>query len=116
MKLAIIGASYGQKPLCEKAKEMGLNTICFSWPQGAVCKDVVDRFYPISIIDKDTIVDVCKAEHVDGVVSNASDLTAEVVSYVATCLGLHGNNYRLPRVFFQVDFHAMQIKTSAAAA
>ena len=94
MKLAIIGASYGQKPLCEKAKEMGLNTICFSWPQGAVCKDVVDRFYPISIIDKDTIVDVCKAEHVDGVVSNASDLTAEVVSYVATCLGLHGNNYR----------------------
>ena len=29
---------------------------------------------------------------------------------------LHGNNYRLPRVFFQVDFHAMQIKTSAAAA
>ena len=29
---------------------------------------------------------------------------------------LHGNNYRLPRVFFQVDFHAMHIKTSAAAA
>lgn len=93
MKLAIIGASIGQLPLCEKAKELGIRTICFAWPQGAVCKDVVDKFYPISIIEKEAILEVCRKEQIDGVVSNASDLTAEIVSYVATRLHLHGVDY-----------------------
>ena len=39
-KLAIIGASYLQQPLVEKAREMGLYTICFAWEDGAVCKDL----------------------------------------------------------------------------
>ena len=93
MKLAIIGASTGQLPLCEKAKKLGINTICFAWPKGAICRDVVDKFYPISIFEKDTIVEICKSEQIDGVVSNASDLTAEVVSFIATELNLHGIEY-----------------------
>ena len=48
-KIAIIGASYLQLPLVEKAKEMGLETHCFAWSEGAVCKNVADYFYPISI-------------------------------------------------------------------
>ena len=35
-KLAVIGASYLQKPLVEKAKEMGLEVHCFAWEEGAV--------------------------------------------------------------------------------
>lgn len=92
-KIAIIGASIGQRPICEKTKEMGLFTYCFAYDKGAVCKDIVDRFYPISIMDKDRIVDVCRKEHVEGVVSNASDLTAEVAAYVAEQLGLNGTPY-----------------------
>ena len=42
--LAIIGASYLQRPLVEKAKDLGLRTICFSWEDGAVCKDICDTF------------------------------------------------------------------------
>lgn len=45
-KLAIIGASTGQLPLCEKAKEMGLEVHCFAYEMGAVCKDVADFFLP----------------------------------------------------------------------
>lgn len=56
MRLAIIGASIGQLPICLKAKEMGLETHCFAWEQGAVCKDFVDFFHPISITEKDKIV------------------------------------------------------------
>lgn len=93
MKLAIIGASTGQLPLCEKSKELGIYTIGFAWPQGAVCKDIVDKFYPISILEKDAILEICKEEQIDGVVSNASDLTAEIVSYIATKLHLHGVEY-----------------------
>lgn len=93
MKLAIIGASTGQLPLCIKAKEMGIQTICFAWDKGATCKDYVDKFYPISVTEKDQIVDVCREERIDGVVSNASDILAEVVAYVSTKLNLVGNNY-----------------------
>ena len=90
-KIAIIGASIGQQELCLKAKEMGLYSISFAWDAGAICKHLVDRFYPISILEKDTIVDICRQEKVDGVISNASDLTAEVVAYVSEQLGLNGN-------------------------
>jgi len=93
MKLAIIGASTGQLPLCLKAKERGIYTICFAWPEGAVCKEFVDKFYPVSIIEKDKILSICKSEKIDGVVSNGSDLTAEITSYIATCMNLHGINY-----------------------
>ena len=86
-KIAIIGASTGQLPLCLKAKEMGLETYCFAWPKGAVCKDYADCFVPISIFELDEIVKYCKLYHIDGVVSNASEATALVVSYVAEKLG-----------------------------
>ena len=54
-KLAIIGGSYLQLPIVKKAKEMGVEVHCFSWRDGAVCADVADYFYPISIIEKDEI-------------------------------------------------------------
>lgn len=94
MKLAVIGASSGQLPICLKAKEMGLEVHCFAWPEGAVCKDVVDYFHPVSIVEKDKVVDLCRSLHIDGVVSNASELTAEVVAYVSEKLGLTGTPYR----------------------
>lgn len=39
-KLAIIGASYLQLPLVEKANAMGIETHCFAWPEGAVCNQI----------------------------------------------------------------------------
>ena len=86
-KIAIIGASTGQLGLCKKEKEMNLETFCFAWPKDAICKDYVDHFIPISIFDMDKIVKLCKEFQIDGVVSNASEATALVVSYVAEKLG-----------------------------
>lgn len=95
MKLAIIGAAPGQLPICLKAKELGLETHCFAWPEGAICKDVVDYFYPISILEEDAIVEKCRELKIDGIVSNASELTSEVVSYVSEKLGLNGTPYHI---------------------
>jgi len=91
--LAIIGASYLQLPVVERAKQMGLRTICFSWPQGAVCKDVCDVFYPVSITEKDEILRLCREEHIDGICTIASDVAAPTVAYVAEQMGLPGNPY-----------------------
>lgn len=92
-KLAIIGASYLQRPLVEKAKEMGLYTLCFAWEEGAVCKDLVDEFYPISIVEKEQILAICQEKHIDGICTIASDVAAPTVAYVANKMGLVGNDY-----------------------
>lgn len=91
--LAIIGASVGQEKLFFEAKELGLRTISFAWEKGAICKGLADVFYPISILDTESILDVCKKEKVKGVVSNCSDITAEISSKISSLLGLHGIPY-----------------------
>ena len=91
--LAIIGASYLQRPLVEKAKEMGLRTICFAWAEGAVCCDLADVFYPISIVEKEQILAICQQEQIDGICTIASDVAAPTVAYVAEQMGLVGNTY-----------------------
>lgn len=92
-KLAIIGASYLQLPVVQRAKEMGICTICFAWADGAVCKDVADTFYPISIVEKEQILEICKREQIDGICTIASDTAAPTVAYVAEQMGLVGNSY-----------------------
>lgn len=92
-KLAIIGASYLQLPLVHRAKEMGLYTICFAWNKGAVCKAVCDKFYDISIVEKEQILEKCREEKIDGICTIASDTAAPTVAYVAEQMGLVGNSY-----------------------
>lgn len=92
-KIAIIGASYLQQPLVQRAKDMGLYTICFAWSDGAVCKDVADKFYPISIVEKEQLLEVCQQELIDGICTIASDVAAPTVAYVAEKMGLVGNSY-----------------------
>lgn len=94
IKLAIIGASYLQLPLALKAKEMGLYTLCFAWAEGAVCKNVVNEFYPISIVEKDEILAICREKQINGICTIASDVAAPTVAYVAEKMGLRGNTYK----------------------
>lgn len=90
-KLAIIGGSYLQLPLVIKGQEMGLEIHCFAWEEGAVCKKQADYFYPISIVNKEEILEKCKEIGIDGVASIASDLAVLTVNYVAEHMGLTGN-------------------------
>lgn len=90
-KIAIIGASYLQMPLVKKAKEMGVESICFAWEEGAVCKDICDHFYPVSTVDKEEILRICKEIKIDGITTIASDVAVLTVNYVAEKMGLIGN-------------------------
>ena len=93
--LAIIGASYLQLPLVKKAKEMGVYTLCFAWEEGAVCKGVADEFHPISIVEKEQILQVCREKQINGICTIASDVAAPTVAFVAEHLGLVGNSYEV---------------------
>lgn len=92
-KLAIIGANYWQKPLFLKAREMNLETHCFSWEKDAVCKDLADYFYPISIFEKEQILEICQKIQIDGILSISIDIAVPTVWYVAEKMGLIGNKY-----------------------
>jgi len=90
-KIAIIGGSYLQLPVVRKAREMGIEVHCFSWRDGAVCADVADYFYPISIIEKEKILEECRRIKIDGITTIASDTAVVTVNYVASRMGLISN-------------------------
>ncbi len=90
-KIAIIGANEFQNKLVLKAKEMGIETHVFAWEEGAVAKENSDFFYPMSIVEKEKILETCKKIKIDGVCSIASDLAMPTVNFIADKLGLIGN-------------------------
>lgn len=90
-KLVVIGANDFQNQLILKAKERGFETHVFAWQDGAIGERTADYFYPISIVEKEAILEECRKIQPDGVISIASDLAAITVNYVAEHLGLTGN-------------------------
>ena len=97
-KLGIIGASYLQEPLIQKAKSKGIETHVFAWAANDVGEKSADYFYPISITEKDEILQKCREIGVDGICTIASDLAAITVNYVAENMGLVGNSMECTRV------------------
>lgn len=92
--IAIIGASYLQLPLIQKAKDMGYTTHVFAWAAGDVGESLADHFYPISIVEKEEILQKCKEIGICGICSIASDLAMVTVNYVSEMLGLCGNSVK----------------------
>lgn len=90
--IAIIGASYLQLPLIEKAKVMGYTTHVFAWKANDAGETEADVFYPISIIEKEKILEVCRKIGICGICSIASDVAVLTVNYVAERMGLTGNS------------------------
>ena len=90
-KLVVIGANDFQNQLILKAKELGFETHVFAWQDGSIGEKTADFFYPISIVEKDEILEKCKEIKPAGVCSIASDLASITVNYVAGGLGLTCN-------------------------
>ena len=97
-KIVIIGANNFQMPLIKKAKELGYETHVFAWKEGAVGAEFADFFYPISIVEKDLILEECKKIKPDAVISVASDLATLTVNYLADKLGLTGNSLECTQI------------------
>jgi len=94
-KLAIICADKEQIDLVNKAKEMGIETHCFSWDKEGYnhCKGIADYFHPISIIEKEQILEKCRKINIDGITSIRIDYAVPTVAFVAQNMGLPGNRY-----------------------
>lgn len=89
-KLAIIGAGPMACVYAERARQMGVETHCFAWAEGAVARDSVDQFHDISVTDVGAIVDRARELGINGVVPT-TELTIYPAAAVAHELGLNGN-------------------------
>ncbi len=76
-----------------KAKELLLETHCFAWDEGAVCKEIADFFYPVSVVEKENILKICREIQINGITTIATDLPVPTISYVAEQLGLTANSF-----------------------
>lgn len=92
MKLAVLGASYLQEPLLKKCQELGIFTLCFSWLKDSEASGHADLFFPISILEKEKILEKCRQYKVDGILSIASDAAVPTMTFVAEKLNLVGNS------------------------
>lgn len=93
-KLAILGASYLQKPLVEKANQLGIETHCFAWDNSeAICKNIAHHFYPVSVLEKELILKKCEEIQVDGITTIATDICVPTICYVAEKMNLISNSY-----------------------
>lgn len=66
----------------------------FAWKDGSVGEQTADFFYPVSIVEKEQILEECKKIQPDGVISIASDLASITVNYVSEKLGLTCNGIK----------------------
>lgn len=111
-KLVIIGANDFQNQLILKAKSLGYETHVFAWKDGAIGETTADYFYPISIVEKDAILEECRRIQPVGICSIASDLAAITVNYVAEKLGLPCNATKYTQI--QTNKYAMRSALSEA--
>lgn len=105
-KIVIIGANSFQNPLILKAKEMGYETHVFAWQDGSIGERTADYFYPISIIEKEEILEKCKQIEPEAVVTIASDLANITVQYLAEKLGLPCNSTE--SIYISTNKYAMR--------
>ena len=90
-RLAVIGANAPLLPFYKQAKALGYKIYSFAWEKGAVCKDLCDKFFPISFTEKNEILEICRREKINGITSFSLESALPTVVYVANNLGLVSN-------------------------
>lgn len=92
-KIMILGASILQVPAILKAKELGYYVILIDMNSKAVGIQYADKFYEISTIDIDSILNIAKQENINGIITIASDMPMRAVAKVNDEMNLKGINY-----------------------
>lgn len=87
----ILGASVDQVPLIKAAKDLGLYVVCCDFTNTNPGLPLVDKHYQVNYMDRAVLMEIARAECVDGVISN-SEPAMENVAYLTEVLNLVGNN------------------------
>ena len=89
-KLLIIGASILQVPAIKKAKEMGYYVGVVDYNPDAVGVSFADKYFNVSTIDVDAVVETAKAFKPEGIVTLATDMPMRAIAAACEACGLPG--------------------------
>lgn len=102
-KILLLGGSAQQVVAIEKAKALGYYTVLCDYLPDNPGQYAADKFYQISTVDKEAVLEVAKKEAVSGVLAYASDPAAPTAAYVAEKMGLPTNPYESVEILCNKD-------------
>ena len=89
--ILLLGGSAQQIVAIEQSRRCGYRTVLCDYLPDNPGQHFADVFHLVSTTDKEAVLEVARAERVDGVVAYASDPAAPTAAYVAEQLGLPTN-------------------------
>jgi biotin carboxylase len=92
-KIMILGAGIYQVPLIKKAKAMGLWTIVVSYRGNYPGFQLADQIFEEDTTNAERILEIAKAEEIDGIITTGTDVAVRSIGKVATELKLCGLSY-----------------------
>jgi biotin carboxylase len=97
-KLLIIGAGFLQSFVIKKAKEMGYYTITIDKNPNSVGFLYADKYETIDIIDQEACLKYAGFNHINGVMTAATDYGVLSAAYIAQQMNLPGLKYEVAKV------------------
>lgn len=91
-RIMILGGGINQYPFVKAAHDIGLYTILCDRDEKNISIELADKYYPVSILDKEAVLAIAVDEEIDGIISS-SELGMHAVSYVAGKLHLPTISY-----------------------
>lgn len=92
-KIMILGAGSGQVPFINISHKLGAEVIAVSINGNYPGIKIADKFYDVDTRDKEKILEIAKAEKIDAITTDQTDVSITAVAYVAEKLGLKGIGY-----------------------
>ena len=77
-KILILGAGIYQVPLIKTAKRLGIYSIAVSIPGNYPGFELADKVYYENTTDYEKVLDIAKAEDIDGIVTAGTDLKSVI--------------------------------------
>lgn len=89
-RILVIGGAFQHCKLVEAARELGVITYVTDYLplEKAPAKQIADHYYMYNITDIDTIVEMCREQHIDGVISTSLDICQKPYQKICEQLGL----------------------------
>lgn len=102
-KILFLGGAPTQIPPVKYALKQGYHVITLDYLPENPGHKLSHQYYNLSTTDKEAVLEVARAENIDGIVAYASDPAAPTAAYVAEKMGLPGNPYESVEILARKD-------------